>query len=91
VAEEIDLQMERPGAHIRVKVRQVRIIGHRLEIGAPAQPGTDPFRQRSFSGADIPGHNYESLRHDTSFQPQHASQQLYTRTGGCIHFPLAVY
>jgi hypothetical protein len=45
VAEEVDLQMEGPGAHVSIEIRQVRIIGYRLEIGAPAKARANTFGQ----------------------------------------------
>jgi hypothetical protein len=63
VSKEEDLKVKGPRPHIAVKVRQVRIIGHRLECLNPAQSFTQFLGQRRLSGANIPRHEHKALRH----------------------------
>src|SRR6476660_2637660 len=63
MSQEKNLQMERPGAHIRIKIREIGIICHRFISSPPAQARADPFCQRCLSNADISCYNNEMLGH----------------------------
>jgi len=54
VAEEKDLQVERPLAHVGVKVGQVGVVGDRLVGCAPAQPGTQALSEEVLPEAMLP-------------------------------------
>jgi hypothetical protein len=66
MAEEIYLQVERPGMHIGVKIWQVGIISYRFKVCAPAEPRTNPLCKRGFSRPNVSGHDYQSFRHTAS-------------------------
>ena len=63
--EEEYLRVERPGAHILVKIGQVGVIGHRLVEWLPTQAVTQQGYQRGFAHADIAGHSNKFF-HTTS-------------------------
>jgi hypothetical protein len=64
VSQEKDLQVEGPGAHIRIEIGQVWIVGDRLEGGLPAQAGADALSEGGFSRADVACYDYQTFDHE---------------------------
>ena len=63
VPQKKDLQMEAPGPHISVEIRQIGIIDHRFVGHLPAQPLPQPLGQRGLACTDITGDENEILCH----------------------------
>ena len=61
IAQEIHLQMEGPGAHIGVKVGQIRVVVHRFVGCLPAKMLTEELGQGSLAAADVACQDYQTL------------------------------
>jgi hypothetical protein len=63
MAQKEDLQMESPSPHVLVEIWKIRVVGHGLKRGIPAEPRTQTFCQRGLPRADVARDDHEALSH----------------------------